>query len=157
MRVITVIQPWATLIALGEKKFETRLRRTHIRGKLAIHAGKKIDSEACLREPIRSTLAKHGYTVENLPTGVILATSNLHDCHEVHIDHSGDAVLLMHNGSPSNWIGKDSNEFNYGYYSEGRYAWELTDVKQIGFISAKGQQGFWHYPGLEDFHVLAMK
>lgn len=44
MKVISIIQPWATLIALGEKKFETRSWKTKYHGELAIHAIKKIDS-----------------------------------------------------------------------------------------------------------------
>jgi activating signal cointegrator 1 len=69
MKAITIIQPWATLIALGEKKFETRSWATKHRGPLAIHAGKKIDKEVCQHEEIRAALARHGYTVDNLPAG----------------------------------------------------------------------------------------
>lgn len=43
MRCITIRQPWATLIALGEKEFETRSWRTAYRGELGIHAGMRID------------------------------------------------------------------------------------------------------------------
>ena len=43
MKVITLIQPWATLIMLQEKKIETRSWSTNIRGEIAIHAGKKVD------------------------------------------------------------------------------------------------------------------
>ncbi|MEZ7793182.1 ASCH domain-containing protein [Niallia circulans] len=39
-------QPWATLIALGGKEFETRSWQTKYLGKLAIHAGKSVDKEA---------------------------------------------------------------------------------------------------------------
>jgi ASCH domain. len=146
MRVITIIQPWATLIALGEKKFETRSRQTHIRGELAIHAGKKIDREACEREPIKSILAKHGYTVDNLPVGAIIATSYLRDCHSVYMDDIGDAILLAESGDPLCWISKDSNEFHFGHYATNRYAWKLKNVKQLmNPVPAKGQQGFWHY------------
>jgi hypothetical protein len=53
MKSITIIQPWATLIALGEKKYETRGWPTKHRGPLAIHAGKKIDKEACEEPEIK--------------------------------------------------------------------------------------------------------
>jgi hypothetical protein len=43
MKALTLIQPWATLVALGEKQIETRSWDTKYRGPLAIHAGKKID------------------------------------------------------------------------------------------------------------------
>lgn len=45
MKALTLIQPWATLIMLGEKQIETRSWNTKYRGKLAIHAGKKIDKD----------------------------------------------------------------------------------------------------------------
>lgn len=37
---LTVLQPWASLIALDEKQFETRSWSTPYRGTLVIHAGK---------------------------------------------------------------------------------------------------------------------
>ncbi|KQO04623.1 hypothetical protein ASF12_13925 [Paenibacillus sp. Leaf72] len=39
MKAITIIQPWATLIAIGAKQYETRGWSTKHRGALAIHAG----------------------------------------------------------------------------------------------------------------------
>ena len=41
MKVLTLFQPWATLVILGEKKIETRSWKTNYRGEIAIHAGKK--------------------------------------------------------------------------------------------------------------------
>lgn len=40
MKVLTVRQPWASLISLGVKRIETRSWSTSFRGPLAIHAGK---------------------------------------------------------------------------------------------------------------------
>lgn len=41
MKVLTLHQPWASLIALGVKSIETRSWSTKYRGPLAIHAGAK--------------------------------------------------------------------------------------------------------------------
>lgn len=38
MKALTLWQPWASLIALGEKRYETRSWATSYRGLLAIHA-----------------------------------------------------------------------------------------------------------------------
>lgn len=46
MKVITIKQPWATLIAKGYKEYEFRTWRTKYRGDILIHAGKGIDKEA---------------------------------------------------------------------------------------------------------------
>ncbi len=43
MKVLTIKQPWATLIMQGDKRFEFRSWQTKYRGDLLIHAGKGID------------------------------------------------------------------------------------------------------------------
>ena len=40
IKFITLTQPWATLVALGVKRIETRSWRTPYRGLLGIHAAK---------------------------------------------------------------------------------------------------------------------
>jgi len=139
MKAITLIQPWATLIALGEKLNETRGWATWHEGELAIHAGKKIDREACIREPIRSTLAKHGYTADNLPTGAVIAICNLQRCSRV-ISVGEDSATLSEGEKVS------GNEFHFGHYENGRFAWGLSDIKQLlEPIPAKGQQRLWNW------------
>jgi hypothetical protein len=144
MKVISIIQPWATLIALGEKKFETRSWATKHRGELAIHASKKIDKDACRNMWFESVLEKHGFNEKNLPTGVILATSILAECYKVTNNYEDSALLEAYFCADVTISG---NEFEFGDYSEGRYAWELVDVKVLQKpIPAKGQLGLWNYP-----------
>lgn len=139
MKAITIHQPWATLIALGEKQFETRSWATKYRGPLAIHAAKKVDKEICQKEPFRRVLSKHAYTADNLQTGVIVATCLLTECYQVHT-HVGFYALV---GDQNHVI--DGNEYEFGWYGLGRYARELTTVKQIEPIQAEGQQGLWNW------------
>ena len=40
MKAFTVYQPYAHAIVAGVKHYETRPRRTHIRGRVAVHAGR---------------------------------------------------------------------------------------------------------------------
>lgn len=142
MKVISVIQPWATLLAISEKEFETRSWMTKYRGKLAIHASKKIDKSACREEPFRSILAKHGYNEKNLPVGVILATGNLVHCYQM-LKDNGDSALLEGN------VEIKYTEYAFGDYSEGRYAWKIENVTKLAEpISVKGQLGLWEYPNL---------
>ena len=49
MKVLTIRQPWASLIIQGYKRFEFRSWKTNYRGDLLIHAGKMIDKEAKMR------------------------------------------------------------------------------------------------------------
>ncbi|WP_379142413.1 ASCH domain-containing protein [Paenibacillus sp. sgz500992] len=137
MRCLTIRQPWATLVALGEKSFETRSWRTAYRGEIAIHAGLKIDKAVCLREPFRSVLARHGLTADNLPAGAIVATGSLINCYEV-------TAGMAEEGWPY------GSEYIFGDYREGRFAWELTGVTPLeDNIPAKGRLGFWEHPVLQ--------
>jgi hypothetical protein len=144
VKVISVIQPWATLLALNEKGFETRSWATKYRGELAIHASKKIDKMACRQEPFKSVLAKHRYDENNLPIGVILAIGFLEKCYKV-IGNSDDVAFIGHGANVIDYV-VQGNEYAFGDYTEGRYAWDLQDIKMIKPpIPAKGQLGIWNY------------
>jgi hypothetical protein len=146
MKAITIHQPWATLIALGAKKMETRSWLTKHRDPLAIHAGKKIDREACEREPIKSTLSAHGYTADNLPTGAVVATCRIEECWEVSRCLRGDVVLEKDGGNTMREDPIGKKEESFGWYDDGRYAWEMTDINKLSEpIPAKGQQGLWNW------------
>ncbi|CAH1055952.1 ASCH domain-containing protein [Paenibacillus pseudetheri] len=139
MKAITIIQPWATLIAHGEKQFETCSWATKHRGELAIHAGKKIDKEACRDPEIRKALERHGYTEDNLPTGAVVAICKLSE-YLKSVDTWTDGYELE--GGKLIY----SPEYEFGDFTPGRYAWEMTNVKQLPLpIPAKGQQGLWNW------------
>ena len=84
MKAITLHQPYATLIAIGAKRIETRGWRTLYRGPLAIHAARSLSPEMralCVREPFRTVLQQAGYTApEKSPLGAVVATCSLVDC-----------------------------------------------------------------------------
>lgn len=144
MKAITIKQPWATLIALGEKKFETRSWQTKYRGIIAIHAGKSIDKNACNDSWIKGVLKEHGITSYNdLPTGAFLATAELVECHKV-IATLG-YVSVFTNGKTIEGL-----EVAFGDYTEGRYAWELDNLKVLDEpIEAKGQLSLWNWDGMK--------
>lgn len=61
MKGLTLTQPWATLVAIGAKRVETRSWSTNYRGPIAIHAAKGFPPEAralCDEEPFRSCLVR---------------------------------------------------------------------------------------------------
>ncbi|MGG1880520.1 ASCH domain-containing protein [Paenibacillus cisolokensis] len=148
MKAITIIQPWATLITLGEKQFETRSWATKHRGELAIHAGKKIDREACEVPEIKAALARHEYTADNLPNGAVLAIANMTECWSIGTDYqSGMPVLYNGEGGKSRGVGLKEDKF--GWFGTGRYAWEMVNVRRLPEpILAKGMQGLWNWEGL---------
>ena len=125
MKVLTIKQPWATLIMEGYKRFEFRSWQTKYRGDLLIHAGKGVDREAVSR------IKK--YMTEELPKGKILGRVKLIDC--IKCDENFKNKCLQEN--------KD-------VYSKSRfkenYAWQL-EIEEVYKepIEAKGQLGLWNY------------
>lgn len=148
-KAITIKQPWATLIAVGEKKFETRSWPTRYRGPIAIHAGKTVDKAACLSEEVRSVLAKHGYgSPEDLPAGAVIAVGELAACYQVQSFSEGEQdVILMHSDEFITLSAeRDALEICFGDYAEGRYAWEIRGLKKLTVpVPCKGKLGLWSW------------
>lgn len=149
MKSITIIQPWATLIALGEKKFETRGWKTHYRGPIAIHAGKQKDYETCMMLANRYPDIWHKVTPMSF--GAVIATAQLVGCYRIYdtIDNGVHIVRCpddQYDFDKVHYISQ--KEKSFGWYDEGRYAWELTDVRQLPEpIPAKGMQRLWNWEG----------
>ncbi|WP_018752202.1 hypothetical protein [Paenibacillus sanguinis] len=144
VKTITVHQPWATLLAWEFKRLESRGWSTDYRGPLAIHAGKHVDREACEREPIRSVLADLGYTADTLPTGAVLAIGELKEVYPINIAGDSFAGSIDSEGKVARHI--EGNEFEFGWYDEGRFAWEISQVMRLAEpIPAKGQQRLWYW------------
>lgn len=138
MKAITIKQPWATLIALGEKKFETRSWQTHYKGEIAIHAGKSIDKEAF--KEFLHTLKNHGiHTIDDLPIGSIVAKAEIVRCHKVFSDYGDKAIM-------ETGIKIEGNEYLFGNYEEDRYGWELKNIVKLDNpIEAKGKLSLWDW------------
>lgn len=138
MKTITIKQPWATLIALKEKQFETRSWQTKHRGPIAIHAGKSVDKGACIA--FAAILQKHGITsIKDLPIGAVIATANLVDCHNVIYDYGDNAKM-------DTGLKIGGNEYDFGNYYVGSYAWELDSVQVLlNPVPAKGNLRLWEW------------
>ena len=125
MKVLTIKQPWATLIMQGNKRFEFRSWQTKYRGDLLIHAGKGIDKEAMKR------LEK--YLPEELPYGKILGKVKLVDC--IKMSPEFKELLLKEN---RDIYTKSSFKENYG--------WQFIDVEAFeNPIESKGYLSLWEY------------
>ena len=139
MKVLSMIQPWASLFVLREAKFETRTWRTKYRGQLAIHTSKKIDKAVCNHIAIQKLLGKHGYMKEDLPTGKIIAVCQLVNCLKV-IENNQTWAVLEDGRIVS------GNDYFLGDYRVGGFAWEVENMKKLEeYIPAKGHLGIWEY------------
>lgn len=156
MKAITILQPWASLIALGHKKIETRGWATKHRGKIAIHAGmgkqymdysKRGPIFSCLwnEEQINMQLKERR---DSLPYGKVIAIADLVDCVEIvgAVNGSmGPFIIPVYKAELENGITVRGNEFAFGHYEIGRYAWILENVQAVNPVPAKGNQRIWNW------------
>lgn len=132
MKALTLWQPWATLVAIGAKRVETRSWATSYRGPLAIHAAASTKGlEACSHEPFRGTLESFGFVSPfTLPHMAIVAT-----CELVDILPTEDIRDVL-----------ESRELAFGNYGNGRFAWLLENVYLLNpVVRTKGAQGLWNW------------
>ena len=129
MKVLSLTEPYATLIKLGKKKIETRSFKTNYRGELYIHASStKIPKEWKNNKELMELVDGN-----DLNFGYIILKCKLVDC--VYMD---EEFLDK--------IKKDKLEFICGDYRLQRYAWILEDIEVLDKpIFAKGKLGIWNY------------
>lgn len=126
MKAISIKEPFASLIASGVKKIETRSWKTNYRGELFIHAS-KIPVQI-LRDNILKDVTKD----MNLNCGNIICKCNLVDC--VYMDEK-----FIEN------IKQNPIEYSVGEYKIGRYAWILEDIELIVPIPINGKLNVWNF------------
>jgi activating signal cointegrator 1 len=140
MKVLSMIQPWASLFVLRENLYETRSWKTNYRGPMAIHTSLKIDKAVCKHIAIQKLLGKHGYTIENLPTGKIIAVCELVNC--IKVTENNQTWAVLEDGRIV-----EGNDFILGDFRVGGYAWEVKEMKLLDeWIPAKGKLGLWEHP-----------
>lgn len=126
MKVLSIKEPFASLIKDGVKVYETRSWKTKYRGEIYIHASIGIS---------KSINKDKGFTYlkSEIKPGYILCKCNLVDCIPMTEDFIKDII-------------ENTNECDYGIFSEGRYAWKLEVLEVFDEpIPAKGKLGIWNY------------
>ena len=117
MKVITVEQPWATLVAMGVKTILTYPDATPYVGPVTIRAA---DSEVSIDDPyLISVLASAGYRAHSLPRGVVVAAGYLESCEPIRC-----ANIPCY------------PEYAFSEFREGWYAWKLSGITATDFRSA---------------------
>lgn len=142
MKIITLHQPWATLIALGFKQYETRTWATKYRGTIAIHAAKrkvKKDELAQISYDSIGHLPWKKISQIEYPLGAIVAIADLSGCQSMINACPLSPIVSM------KWISileQSPLERAVGDWHPGRYAWKLSDVIALPEpIPYKGNQG----------------
>ena len=140
MKALSMIQPWASLVAYRQKKNETRsfaCPKKVIGMRVAIHA-------SLTKSAIQDGTAAKLWALtalelpEEWPLGSIVAVVTITGC------------------TPTEKVRDRVDDFEkaFGDYSSGRFAWHLDDVRKLREpIPMKGMLGFWTVPAEFD-HLL---
>ena len=124
MKVLTIKEPWASLIVNGYKKYEFRSWKTKYRGKILIHAGMSLEKDAAKR-----------FSEYNLEyyKGAIIGEATITDC--ILVDTKFNEELRKINPL----VYARSNHVE-------TYAWKLENIKKYDKpIYIKGKLGLWNY------------
>lgn len=132
MRAFTVYQPYAYAIVAGWKLHETRSRRTNIRGRVVVHAGK-----ASLNRAARTLSTKAFWELLgavngkiDLPMGAVVGTVEIVDCLPVE-----EIIPTL-----------TERERVLGDYSPGRWVWVLRNPVMFHTpVPVRGKQGWWNW------------
>lgn len=124
MKVLTVKEPWASLIVNGYKKYEFRSWRTNYRGKILIHAGMSLEKKNVKR------FEKYNLKYEK---GAIIGEAKLVDCIPVNEEFENKLFSI--------------DKIVYGKSEHPRkYAWKLENIKKYKDpIYVKGHLGLWNF------------
>lgn len=140
IKALSIRQPYPMLILDGLKRYETRDWGTNHRGDILIHAGKSwgTDEKEDLRRIARNAPVRERYghylsdKGNQPPLGVAVGIACLSNCIQ------SDAQFRA---------GLSELEQSVGGYANGRFAWELTNIRPFAEpIPMKGQLGLFDVP-----------
>lgn len=130
MKVITIKQPWASLIANGFKEYEFRTWRTKYRGEILIHAGIGVDKKA---------MERFEYLNLEYPIGCIIAKCELTDCVKVD-DELKEKLAKKDPVVYKGVINKTSQDWD-------GYGFKLERIAKVKEIKINGKLSLWDYDG----------
>ncbi len=125
MRALSLWQPWASAVALGLKRIETRHWPTHVRGLIAIHAAKRWTADE--QDDAAHFADVYDERLRQPPLGAIVATAQLTAC--------WPSATLSERIS--------DQERAFGNYAPGRFGFVLEDIRPLETpLPWRGAQGF---------------
>lgn len=143
LRAITVHQPWATLLALGIKRFETRDWPLLLRGPIAIHAGKRLTEDG---ELAFSWLQNRGVNLGvarlgDLPRGAFVGLAEVLYCYAAAFLVDKGRHLLRQQARDVEL------ELHLGDFSAGRHCALLGNPRPLAApVPCRGYQRVWRVP-----------
>lgn len=160
MRALTLTQPWASFACWGLKGPETRSWRVprYILGqRIAIHASKGFPGWAkalCRQEPFCTVITENlrrneagqfcfDEVLKNFPLGAVVCTAIVTGC-----VRTEDVGVLGQSYESVKTLWVTPQQWAFGDYSPGRFAWILEDIKPLSEpVPAKGMLSLWEWEG----------
>ncbi|HYH14287.1 MAG TPA: ASCH domain-containing protein [Flavisolibacter sp.] len=141
MKVLSLLQPWATLVVIGAKKIECRTWKTDYRGIIIIHAsGKKPKKSEQVFFEEDPFYRKYIESAEYLPYGALIGKVELLNIYRT------EWLLQNRDAMP---FYKWEQELAFDDFSPKRYAWQLDNAEKFDYpLPIKGSLGLWEYNGL---------
>lgn len=136
--VLSLWQPWASMVVWGVKMFETRSWSSPYRGVLLIHAAKhwtQDEKDYCSRDPFAREIADRlGGAISDLPRGCIIGSVDLVDIMPtVHLTRLPE------------------RERKVGNFAPGRFGWKLVNAREFATpIPVRGGQQLFKWTGVLD-------
>lgn len=151
IKCLSLWQPWASLVALGEKRVETRCWSTKHRGLIAIHSTQNLPPDWLgasrhserfryeVADILKCAVADVGAAVQKLPRASVLCVARIVCVEQTDLTRE---VLSV-------------RERIFGNYEPGRYSWFLTDVRRFTTpIPAKGNRMLWNWNAPDNWQGL---
>lgn len=166
MKAITLHQPYASLAALGLKRYETRSWAASYTGPIVIHSGMwqpgpraahragaydaAVISPAILgplfpdkRVSEMDADERRGLLLTP-PFGAVLATAQLVEALAIKVEPGASAPSLIDRDGNVREV--SAAEVQFGHYQTGRWAWVLAEVQPLREpVPARGRLGIWEW------------
>jgi hypothetical protein len=156
MKIISLLQPWATLLVQGHKRVETRSWNTKYRGPIFIHASGTLNKKTEGMTPFeRASSNDHFIRCVTRPYmmefGKIIGMVNIDECLKIHRTYAPPQEYLEM---------LTPQELAFGNYEVDRYMWFCSGAVEFKRpMPFKGERGvrdfkgetFCHYCGSGNF------
>lgn len=153
---ISVHQPWASLLTVGAKSFETRSwapSRGMIGRPIAIHASRTSLPRTLSTDVERAMEAALGLPAARwaeMPRGAVVAVARLTGAYRVASWTPGSSNIVIGASVPGSEplasIELRGDEAHFGEFGPGRWLWWLTDVTPLDPPTpARGHQRLWYW------------
>lgn len=131
MKALTIIQPFAELIIVGEKRVENRTWETRYRGPLAIHAGV---SKRYMGSAVEYWCNHYCVDPAALTFGAVIGTVELVDCIQYAPERCDQIAPLGYE-----WLDFDP-------HVSGPWCWVLANPRRLPEpVAARGKLGLWNW------------